>query len=60
MGPSRQCPPRLTGEAAGDQAGWSVAGLRDINGDNLADFLVGAHRNGAGGTEAGKAYLLVP
>ncbi len=45
---------RLSGEAAGDLAGYSVAGNGDVNGDGSPDLLVGAPD--AGGT--GAAYLL--
>lgn len=47
------------GEQAGDLAGFSVAGVGDVNGDGLADLLVGAPNhvvNGLAG--AGKAYLI--
>jgi hypothetical protein len=47
----------LTGEAAVDLFGVSVAIPGDVNGDGYADVLVGAENNTAGGTEAGRAYL---
>ena len=47
----------LNGETAGDRFGISVAGAGDVNGDGLADILVGAYQNDAGGVDAGRAYL---
>ena len=47
----------LTGENAGDYAGWSVAGGGDINGDGQNDVLVSAIKNSDNGDEAGKVYL---
>ena len=48
---------RLTGEAAGDQFGYSVNHAGDVNGDGLPDFTVGAVYNDAGGLDAGAAYI---
>lgn len=45
---------RWLGEAAQDQAGSAVAGAGDINGDGLADVVVGAGYHGDGGA----AYLV--
>ena len=52
-------PVRLTGEAAGDLAGWSVAGGGDVDNDGLNDLLVGAAQDDDGGANAGAAYLLL-
>jgi hypothetical protein len=46
------------GVAAGDYAGWAVAGGQDEDGDGLTDVLVGAWGNDEGYTESGVAYLL--
>jgi hypothetical protein len=48
----------IKGAAAGDQAGWSVAGLGDVNGDGLADAAIGAYAADANGTDSGAAYVL--
>lgn len=48
-----------TGEAGNDQAGISVAGAQDVNGDGYDDFLIGAFRNSDGGRFAGAAYLVL-
>ena len=50
---------QLLGESGSDYAGYSVAGPGDVDGDGLADVLVGAYRNGSTATLAGKAYLVV-
>lgn len=47
----------LTGEAAGDRFGISVAGAGDMNKDGIADVIVGAYQNDAGGLDAGRAYV---
>ncbi len=47
----------MTGENAGDYAGWSVAGGGDINGDGQNDVLVSAIKNSDNGDKAGKVYL---
>ncbi len=48
----------IQGDAGGDQAGRSVSGAGDVNGDGFADFIVGAPGGGDGGGSAGEAYLL--
>lgn len=47
----------FTGEAAGDQAGWSVAGVGDVDNDGFDDFVIGALYNDDAGISAGAAYL---
>ena len=47
------------GENPGDWAGWSVAGVGDVNGDGYDDILIGAYTNGDGGVMAGKTYLIL-
>ncbi len=49
---------RITGEAAGDDAGVSVSSAGDINGDGYDDIIVGAFSNDAGGSSAGAAYVV--
>jgi hypothetical protein len=49
---------KLTGEAAGDHAGWSVAGAGDVDNDGYDDILVGAYLQDGGGTDSGAGYLL--
>jgi hypothetical protein len=49
---------KLVGETAGDAAGTSVA-LFDVDGDTLADALIGAPGQDGGGTGAGAAYLVL-
>jgi hypothetical protein len=48
----------LDGEAAGDLAGFSVGPVDDLDGDGLADFVIAAPRNDAGGTDTGRAYVV--
>jgi FG-GAP repeat len=47
------------GEAAGDFAGYAVAGAGDVNGDGLDDFLIGAIGNDEGEESSGKVYLIL-
>ena len=49
---------RVVGEARSDQFGLSVAGLDDLDGDGLADFVVGAPGRDPGGMDsAGSLYF---
>ena len=46
------------GEAANDNSGYSVSAAGDINGDGLADLIVGAPFNATAGTNAGRSYVV--
>ena len=48
----------IRGDAAEDQAGFSVSGAGDVNGDGYIDLIIGAHRGDDGGTDAGEAYIV--
>jgi Ca2+-binding RTX toxin-like protein len=48
----------IQGDVAGDQAGISVSSAGDINGDGLADLIVGAPFGEKGGYNAGEAYVI--
>ena len=45
------------GEAAGDEAGQSVAAVGDLTGDGQSELVVGAPGQDAGGADAGAAYI---
>ncbi len=47
----------FSGEQAGDQFGFRVAGDADINGDGTPDLLISAIGHDAGGTDSGRAYV---
>jgi VCBS repeat-containing protein len=49
---------RISGEAEGDRAGVSVAGGSDLNGDGIADLVIGASASSAGAPGAGATYIL--
>ena len=48
----------IQGDVASDQLGVSVAGAGDVNGDGLADLIVGALLGDDGGASAGEAYII--
>lgn len=50
----------IDGFKAGDQAGFSIAGSADINGDGRGDLLIGAPgmENGAANVDAGAAFVI--
>lgn len=47
----------LSGAAAGDNLGVSVASAGDVNGDGFSDVVVGAYSADAGGNDRGRAYV---
>jgi hypothetical protein len=53
-------PAKLSGASAYDQAGWSVAGGFDANGDGREDLLVGApYANPSSRSDAGEVFLVL-
>ena len=46
------------GEADWDRLGEAVSGAGDVNNDGYGDVVLGARGNDAGGTDAGRAYLI--
>jgi hypothetical protein len=50
---------KLLGESAFDYAGYSVAGAGDVDGDGLADVLIGAPGRDEAGSQAGAVYLVL-
>jgi hypothetical protein len=48
----------LNGEAEGDEAGESVAGAGDINGDGIDDLIIGSSLADGSGDRSGRAYVV--
>jgi Ca2+-binding RTX toxin-like protein len=48
---------RLDGVAAGDSSGWSAASAGDVNGDGLADLVIGAPYASPNGRHSGSSYV---
>jgi len=49
---------RITGGAAGDNAGFSVSAAGDVNGDGIDDLIVGAQMADVNGSNSGAAYVI--
>lgn len=48
----------IRGSLHGEQSGMSLSGAGDVNGDGLADIIVGAPSNNASGSKSGRAYVV--
>jgi Ca2+-binding RTX toxin-like protein len=48
----------IDGELANDQSGRSVAAAGDVNGDGLADFLIGSRGSDIGYSSSGSTFLV--
>jgi len=49
----------INGQSAGDNSGYSVASAGDLNGDGLADLIIGArYASPAAATNAGRSYVV--
>jgi hypothetical protein len=49
---------KIQGDTTYDNAGFSVSGAGDINGDGFDDLLVGVPGGDAGGADAGEVYVI--
>ena len=49
----------LTGEAAGDYAGRTVAGLGDVDGDGFDDLAINSLNEDSGGSNSGAVYVML-
>jgi Ca2+-binding RTX toxin-like protein len=49
---------KVSGVAAGDYSGWSVASAGDVNGDGFADLIVGAWAADPNGSSSGASYVV--
>jgi hypothetical protein len=50
---------RFIGEADDDNAGYSLAGAGDVDGDDLADVLISAYKSDESDVDAGKVFLIL-
>ena len=49
---------QISGEAAFDLSGWSVASAGDVNGDGFDDLIIGASHAAPNGLYSGASYLV--
>ncbi|MFN3262934.1 MAG: beta strand repeat-containing protein [Pikeienuella sp.] len=49
---------RLDGAAAGDRSGFSVSAAGDVNGDGIADLIVGANQADPNGLGSGSSHVV--
>ncbi len=49
---------QISGEAAGDESGYSVSTAGDVNGDGFADLFIGARGADPNGTDSGASYVV--
>ena len=49
---------QINGEAAGDTSGHSVSSAGDVNGDGLADLIIGAEYADPNGDKSGASYVV--
>jgi Ca2+-binding RTX toxin-like protein len=49
---------RISGAAAGDQSGASVSAAGDVNGDGIADLIIGAFTADPNGSSSGASYVV--
>jgi hypothetical protein len=49
---------KLSGVAAGDNAGYSVSDAGDVNGDGVGDIIIGAVGADPNGSDSGASYVV--